>query len=138
MPFIRWLSGLGVWFLLWVQEVPGSNPGWAHYFENMTLIACFFLQCISVVLFALVSQWEKKLFFARVVFCHFSPHKKSKNSVGKWKLKLHVFIACYCFMTFPGANPINTARYVTVLYNTTIILNDITLSQRIKFYFSLI
>ena len=23
------LSGLGVWFLLWVQEVPGSNPGWA-------------------------------------------------------------------------------------------------------------
>ena len=25
----HWLSGLGVWFLLWVQEVPGSNPGWA-------------------------------------------------------------------------------------------------------------
>ena len=25
----QWLSGLGVWFLLWVQEVPGSNPGWA-------------------------------------------------------------------------------------------------------------
>ena len=25
------LSGLGVWFLLWVQEVPGSNPGWAHF-----------------------------------------------------------------------------------------------------------
>ena len=26
----KWLSGLGVWFLLWVQEVPGSNPGWAQ------------------------------------------------------------------------------------------------------------
>ena len=28
----QWLSGLGVWFLLWVQEVPGSNPGWALVF----------------------------------------------------------------------------------------------------------
>ena len=28
----QWLSGLGVWFLLWVQEVPGSNPGWAQSF----------------------------------------------------------------------------------------------------------
>ena len=28
----KWLSGLGVWFLLWVQEVPGSNPGWARQF----------------------------------------------------------------------------------------------------------
>ena len=27
--FIHWPNGLGVWFLLWVQEVPGSNPGWA-------------------------------------------------------------------------------------------------------------
>ena len=25
----KWLSGLGLWFRLWVQEVPGSNPGWA-------------------------------------------------------------------------------------------------------------
>ena len=24
------LNGLGVWFSLWVREVPGSNPGWAH------------------------------------------------------------------------------------------------------------
>ena len=24
---IVWLAGLVVWFLLWVQEVPGSNPG---------------------------------------------------------------------------------------------------------------
>ena len=32
-----WLSGLGVWFLLWVQEVPGSNPGWARiYFSKET------------------------------------------------------------------------------------------------------
>ena len=29
-PFIQRLNGLGVWFLLRVQEVPGSNPGWAH------------------------------------------------------------------------------------------------------------
>ena len=26
------LVGLGVWFSLWVREVPGSNPGWAHQF----------------------------------------------------------------------------------------------------------
>ena len=26
------LNGLGVWFSLWVREVPGSNPGWAHDF----------------------------------------------------------------------------------------------------------
>ena len=31
MAFI-WLSGLGVWFSLWVREVPGSNPGWALIF----------------------------------------------------------------------------------------------------------
>ena len=28
----RRLNGLGVWFSLWVREVPGSNPGWAHLF----------------------------------------------------------------------------------------------------------
>ena len=28
----RWLVGLGVWFSLWVREVPGSNPGRAHHF----------------------------------------------------------------------------------------------------------
>ena len=27
-----WLNGLVVWFLLRVQEVPGSNPGWAQEF----------------------------------------------------------------------------------------------------------
>ena len=26
----QWLVGLGVWFSLWVREVPGSNPGRAH------------------------------------------------------------------------------------------------------------
>ena len=26
------LNGLGVWFSLWVREVPGSNPGWAQFF----------------------------------------------------------------------------------------------------------
>ena len=26
------LNGLGVWFSLWVREVPGSNPGWALIF----------------------------------------------------------------------------------------------------------
>ena len=26
---LEWLNGLVVWFLLRVQEVPGSNPGWA-------------------------------------------------------------------------------------------------------------
>ena len=28
----QWLNGLGVWFSLWVREVPGSNPGWALKF----------------------------------------------------------------------------------------------------------
>ena len=28
----QWLNGLGVWFSLWVREVPGSNPGWAQLF----------------------------------------------------------------------------------------------------------
>ena len=30
----QWLVGLGVWFSLWVREVPGSNPGRAHSFWN--------------------------------------------------------------------------------------------------------
>ncbi len=32
---LSWLCGLGVWFLLWVQEVPGSNPGWALTFASV-------------------------------------------------------------------------------------------------------
>ena len=28
----HWLVGLGVWFSLWVREVPGSNPGRAQHF----------------------------------------------------------------------------------------------------------
>ena len=28
---IQRLNGLGVWFSLWVREVPGSNPGWARF-----------------------------------------------------------------------------------------------------------
>ena len=30
--FSKWLVGLGVWFSLWVREVPGSNPGRAQLF----------------------------------------------------------------------------------------------------------
>jgi hypothetical protein len=30
--YCKRLNGLGVWFSLWVREVPGSNPGWAHIF----------------------------------------------------------------------------------------------------------
>ena len=43
------LFGLGVWFSLWVREVPGSNPGRAHYFFcihrfiGMPLFCCCFL-----------------------------------------------------------------------------------------------
>ena len=33
-----WLNGLVVWFLLRVQEVPGSNPGWAQTFFYFRLI----------------------------------------------------------------------------------------------------
>ncbi len=56
-----WLVGLGAWFSLWVREVPGSNPGQAHYFlffcccfkttlrsclhgSNPTLLLCFVLE----------------------------------------------------------------------------------------------
>ena len=36
---VRRLNGLGVWFSLWVREVPGSNPGWAHFsFHDLLLI----------------------------------------------------------------------------------------------------
>ncbi len=45
----QWLSGLGVWFLLWVQEVPGSNPGWA-------LLIFFYLVLFSFE----ISSGEKK------------------------------------------------------------------------------
>ena len=31
---LSWLVGLGVWFSLWVREVPGSNPGRALIFEE--------------------------------------------------------------------------------------------------------
>ena len=34
---IQWLVGLGVWFSLWVREVPGSNPGRAQYFFVLLL-----------------------------------------------------------------------------------------------------
>ena len=34
----EWLNGLVVWFLLRVQEVPGSNPGWAPMFFFKMLI----------------------------------------------------------------------------------------------------
>ena len=40
------LSGLGVWFSLWVREVPGSNPGWArfiYYFILFYFILFYFL-----------------------------------------------------------------------------------------------
>ena len=30
--YTAWLDGLGVWFSLWVREVPGSNPGQAQVF----------------------------------------------------------------------------------------------------------
>ena len=32
----EWLDGLGVWFALWVREVPGSNPGQALSFDSQT------------------------------------------------------------------------------------------------------
>lgn len=35
-----WPVGLGVWFLLWVQEVPGSNPGRArNFFFQLKLLS---------------------------------------------------------------------------------------------------
>ena len=41
LKFIRlhqaWLVGLGVWFSLWVREVPGSNPGQARIFFSISL-----------------------------------------------------------------------------------------------------
>ena len=41
LSFIRWLNGLGVWFLLWVQEVSSSNLDWAQLFDNATKILRF-------------------------------------------------------------------------------------------------
>jgi hypothetical protein len=43
-------NGLGVWFLLWVQEVPGSNPGLAHdfffFFFGCKVVNC---NCSNVI-----------------------------------------------------------------------------------------
>ena len=36
---ISWLVGLGVWFSLWVREVPGSNPGRAQYFRHAEIVS---------------------------------------------------------------------------------------------------
>ena len=38
-----WLVGLGVWFSLWVREVPGSNPGRARAWSNSRFL--FTHQC---------------------------------------------------------------------------------------------
>ena len=38
------LNGLGVWFSLWVREVPGSNPGWALSFWNFLIFIALMLQ----------------------------------------------------------------------------------------------
>ena len=39
-------NGLGVWFLLWVQEVPGSNPGLALDFFGCKVVNC---NCCNVL-----------------------------------------------------------------------------------------
>ena len=52
--FIR-LNGLGVWFSLWVREVPGSNPGWAlfkilnNYFNRWNVLTIFLLQVTTLL-----------------------------------------------------------------------------------------
>lgn len=47
--------GLGVWFLLWVQEVPGSNPGGALLFFQITFNAIF-IDIIEIT-FASNNDW---------------------------------------------------------------------------------
>ena len=46
----QWLVGLGVWFSLWVREVPGSNPGRAHNFfplsqRTFSFLCCWYYLC---------------------------------------------------------------------------------------------
>ena len=43
----KWLVGLGVWFSLWVREVPGSNPGRALEFFQSFAWRSFFWHLFS-------------------------------------------------------------------------------------------
>ena len=49
-----WLDGLGVWFVLWVREVPGSNPGQAQNFRFLVLFP-FFCKIESCLLMKILS-----------------------------------------------------------------------------------
>ena len=54
------LSGLGVWFLLWVQEGPGSNHGWAQFF--LIIFVLFFDRYWTFF------YWFDKIHWNRYVF----------------------------------------------------------------------
>ena len=45
-----WLVGLGVWFLLRVQEVPGSSPGQARFFFPLFQLSFSFFPPVSCYL----------------------------------------------------------------------------------------
>ena len=85
---ILWLVGLGVWFSLWVREVPGSNPGRARYFYDVFMKkrggeagiyhACF--NCKQLVCFTCStsdSLWSKYMWYKNNVL--FKPNLFSQS-----------------------------------------------------------
>ena len=46
---VRWLDGLGVWFSLWVREVPGSNPGQAQLFFFINFLPLLYWANVFII-----------------------------------------------------------------------------------------
>ena len=72
------LNGLGVWFSLWVREVPGSNPGWAQFY--------FFYGETDIVSHDIYSN-ICSILTANLIFCQ----SYNKNFLKKfWATKLQL------------------------------------------------
>ena len=64
-----WLVGLGVWFSLWVREVPGSNPGQARFFFSLFLFSFSFLLFVPLPSANILPDF-RTVFFNFVLFYH--------------------------------------------------------------------
>ena len=95
---IRWLNGLGVWFLLWVQEVSSSNLDWAQHFAKASKLWLFtsrqqFFWCLLIM--PLTHQtWNNfeidciLIFFCKIFFFSIV----SRERLVRWCLR-EIFVA---------------------------------------------